>query len=392
MSDKKKVAFFAEILIRDFDGASRTMFNVIDRIPREDFDFMFFCAEPPDEAFDYPLFRFPAMRIPFNETYKMAVPYFKKKELFKTLDEFKPDVIHIASPSPMGSVAQDYAKKRGVKLVGIYHTHFISYVEYYLKRVPGMSALQSPAQRFVVNNQKKFYDKMDVIFTPTKQMIKELGGFGLRTDNMVLWQRGLNHTIFNPSKRDETALREITGNDRPCVIFASRLVWEKNLETLAQVASLAGEQGLDYNFIIAGDGVAKSKLEGMMPNAYFLGNVPHEKLAMLYATCDAFVFPSITETYGNVVVEAMASGCPCVIAQGGGSQSHVEQDVNGLLSSPNDAAQYVDHLKRIIENPDIAQRYRQEGYKYTSDLDWDKLCRKYFSKLEEVIDTCADEK
>lgn len=381
---KKKVAFFAEILIPDFDGASRTMHQLIDRIPKDQFQFYFFCGVPPNSEHGLNIFKVPAVRIPYNETYKVAFPYFHTKKIYEALDQFDPDIIHIASPSPLGNVAIRYAKKQNIPVVGIYHTHFISYVDYYFRKIKTLLPLVKP---LVVKGQRKFYGNFDKIFVPTQQIIKELDAYGFETNTMQLWQRGMNHSVFNPSKKNIETIRSITKNDHPTVIFASRLVWEKNLETLAAIYFLSKKQKLGYNFIIAGDGVAKEALQQLMPDAYFLGTVDHEKLAQLYATSDVFVFPSDTETYGNVVVEAMACGCPCVIAKGGGSQSHVTDGVNGYLCPTNDAAAYLEKISAIINTPSLAQKFAKNGITYTLDLDWDKLCNTYFKTIAHMVST-----
>lgn len=380
---KRKIAFFAEILIKDYDGASRTMFNIIERIPRDDFDFFFFCGVPPAEAFDHPVMTVPTFKIPCNSTYEVAMPFLHMHKIYKQLDEYRPDIIHVASPSPLGNVALWYAKKHNIPTIGIYHTHFISYVDYYLKSVP---LVLSPIKKQVVIGQRKFYDKFDRIYVPTLQMIKDLGGYGFDTERMVLWQRGLDHSVFHPGRRDVAYMSALTGNTKPNVIFASRLVWEKNLQTLVEVYNALRKEGSPYNLIIAGDGVARVELEKQMPEAVFTGSVPQEELATLYASSEVFVFPSISETYGNVVVEAMACGCPAVIAAGGGSQSHVTDGVNGYLCSPIDADSYVRALRAVIEVEEKKDSLVAGAIAYTRDLDWDVLCARYFTEVASMID------
>jgi len=259
---KTKVAFFAEILIKHYDGASRTMFHIIGRIPKDQFEFSFFCGVPPEEQFDHPLTEVCSTKIPFNSTYSITTPLLDIRKVWKRLDEFKPDVIHVASPSPLGNVALWYAKRNNIPTIGIYHTHFISYIDYYLQKVPLMLP---PIKNQVVKGQRKFYDKFQKLYVPTTQMITELESYGFDTSHMVLWQRGLDHTVFHPGQRDVDALRAMTGNEKPTIIFASRLVWEKNLRTLAKIHNLIKAQGSKYNIIVAGDGVAKAELMTMMP-------------------------------------------------------------------------------------------------------------------------------
>ena len=122
-------------------------------------------------------------------------------------------------------------------------------------------------------------------------------------------------------------------------------------------------------------------MKNKMPNAYLLGKVNHENLSKLYATADVFLFPSISETYGNVVVEAMASGCTCVIARGGGSQSLVDHEKTGFLCEPNNEVEYLDRIDQIMANPILKEEMKANGLEYTSRLDWDKLAGVYFDDI-----------
>lgn len=381
MKRKIRVAFFADILVKNFDGASRTMFQIIERIPKEDFEFVFFCGLPPKEDIGHEVMKIPTISIPFNSTYKLAIPMFSWFSMRKRLKAFKPDVIHIASPSPLGDFAFQFKRRRHIPVITIYHTHFLSYIDYYLRTIP---FLIRPAKNTVAFGQRMFYDQSDLMYIPTQQMVEELRGFGFDTGKMKIWQRGINHELFNPKKKDIAIIREITGNDKPNIIFASRLVWEKNLGTLIKIYRESKERGDKYNFIIAGDGVASEVLAEKMPDAYMLGKVSHEKLAVLYASSDVFLFPSVSETYGNVVVEAMASGCPCVIARGGGSQSLVQNGKTGFLCEPNDPKDYYNRIEEVMKNDDLRSNFVRDGLSYTRNLDWDILAQTYFDDVKQL--------
>jgi len=382
MKRKTKVAFFADILVKNFDGASRTMFQLIERIPKEDFEFMFFCGLPPENDIGHEVMKIPTVPIPFNSTYRLAIPMFSWFSMRKRLKAFNPDVIHIASPSPLGDFAFQYNWGRNdVPVITIYHTHFLSYIDYYLRTLP---FLIKPAKSTVAFGQRMFYNQSKLMYVPTQQMVNELKDFGFDTGKMKIWQRGINHDLFNPQKKDLNAIKAITNNDKPNIIFASRLVWEKNLGTLIKIYRESKENGDKYNFIIAGDGTAREVLEEKMPDAYLLGKIDHEKLAILYASSDIFLFPSVSETYGNVVVEAMASGCPCVIAKGGGSQSLVSHGKTGFLCEPNDPKNYLERIDEILSSEQLRNTFITNGLAYTKTLDWDLLAKTYFTDVQSL--------
>ncbi len=373
-----KVAFFAEILIPDIDGASRTMFQLLERIPQDEFEFLFICARGPEMIGSYECIRLPRFQIPVNKTYQFAIPGLAKKFIREKLDAFKPDVVHIATPSLLGFYALKYANLSNIPTISIYHTHFLSYVNYYLKHLP---FLIDPIRRRMKEKITLFYNGCAKVYVPSASMIQELATIGVNPAQMQLWKRGIDTRIFNPLKKDPRYIRTLTGNDRPSIFFASRLVWEKNLETLVQIYALMQQMALPYNFVIAGDGTAKNMLKQQMPKALFLGNLDQDTLANVYASSSVFVFPSNTETFGNVVLEAMASGLPCVISDEGGSRDFIEDGVNGFKCGARDAWAFVENIRLLLDNAKLARQFSQESLAKCSLYDWDKLASIYFDDL-----------
>lgn len=378
--EKYKIAFFAEILIDNFDGASRTMFQLINRIPRDEFEFMFFCAVPPKKDIGFEVVVVPALKIPFNETYKIGVPFFVKKRIHKKLDEFQPDVIHFASPTPLASLAKKYANENYIQSIGIYHTHFISYIKYYFRQVPFLIPFFF---KIASRLTKKYYDNTDKVYVPTQAVIDDMRELcGIKNPNLQLWPRGIDTTIFNPARKSKPCIKNITNNNHPTILFSSRLVWEKNLQLLIDLYKLYESKNIPVNFVVAGDGVARKAVERQMPNAHFLGMLDHARLAVVYASSDVYFFPSDTETFGNVVIEAMASGLPCVVADGGGPKSFVNNGVNGFLCSPNDVTAYFEKIQQLLNDPKLYQSFVEEGLKTTKAMDWDELSKIYFRDLK----------
>lgn len=143
-------------------------------------------------------------------------------------------------------------------------------------------------------------------------------------------------------------------------------------------------RGMEVNFIIAGNGVAEESARQRMKNAIFLGFLNHDDLATVYASSDVFVFTSISETYGNVVVEAMSSGCVPVIANGGGSQALVKNGVTGFLCEPDNPVDYIDKIKILLNNMEIREKMQQAGYEFVLPLSWDSLAEEYFNDMQRL--------
>jgi glycosyltransferase involved in cell wall biosynthesis len=254
-------------------------------------------------------------------------------------------------------------------------------MKYYFKYAP---FLVKTAELLVKKMYQSFYNRCDVVYVPSVRIMKELEEYGVSKNVMKLWQRGINSHLFNPSKRDIRFIRRLTGNDNPCILFVSRLVWEKNVETLFGIYDEMESRGMEVNFIIAGNGVAEESARQRMKNAIFLGFLNHDDLATVYASSDVFVFTSISETYGNVVVEAMSSGCVPVIANGGGSQALVKNGVTGFLCEPDNPVDYIDKIKILLNNMEIREKMQQAGYEFVLPLSWDSLAEEYFNDMQRL--------
>lgn len=378
---KIKVAFFAEILYEDKDGASRTMFQLIKRIPTDRFEFMFIYGDGPDRLLQFESVRVPTIRIPSNRTYSLSIPSLIRRRLIRTLDDFNPDLVHIATPSLLGHFAAAYASKRHIPVITIYHTHFISYIDYYFKHMP---FLIGPAKKFVSLTKKSFYNQCDYIYVPTRSIKQELISYGVQASRMQIWERGIDNNLFNPQKRDLATLRKITGNELPTLLFVSRLVWEKNLEMLFCIFRLIKQRGIKCNFLVVGDGAARKACEHEMKGAIFLGHVNHEELATLYASSAIFIFPSVSEAYGNVVLEAQASGLPCIIANGGGSRDLIENGVSGFSCDPNNGTEFVDRIEILLNTQTVYQTFKEFGLKESAKRDWNSLAAVYFHDIEQL--------
>lgn len=377
-SRKIRVAFFADVLTKDYDGAIKTMYQLIDRIPENKFEYIFLCGVPPTHSFSHKVVKIPAVTILVNASYKMSLPSLAKNKLQSALSEFKPDVIHISTPSLLGFFGLNYAKENNIPVLSIYHTHYISYVPYYLKWIP---FLIKPFKNLVIKISQKFYNGCSIVYVPTTVMIQELVGYGIDEKLLKQWARGLDLNIFNQERADKNYIRSITGNDNPSLLYASRIVWEKNIETLFDIYDEVIAQGIDVNFIVAGKGVAEPDARARMPRAHFLGYLSHNELGKLYASTDIFVFPSISESYGSVVAEATACGCTPVIARGGGSQALVKDGETGFLCEPNNAKDYVSKIKLLLENPDLKRQMQEEARKYTELFSWENLTDEYFNDI-----------
>ena len=217
MNSKIRIAFFADLLIPELDGATRTMFQLISRIPDTAFEFLFICGSTRNTgAIRHRIVTIPSVQIPINKSYRMALPALAVKQLNKELDDFMPQVIHIATPSLLGHFALNYAKCQTIPVITIYHTHFISYLEYYLRNIPFLIA---PLKKRLSITQTKFYNDCRKVYVPSESMAHELTSRGVSKHRIQIWQRGINTRIFSPSKKDHRCMERICGNTHPTILF-----------------------------------------------------------------------------------------------------------------------------------------------------------------------------
>lgn len=377
----KKVAFFSEAFIEDQDGASRTMYQLAKRIDPTAYRYLFVHGRGPRQLGEHRCFRVPNLRLPINPDYAIAVPQFSLWKLKQVLDGFQPDVIHISTPSILGFFALRYARTHNIPVISIYHTHFMAYIDYYFRNLP---ILIEPIERWMRKIMVRFYNRCAKVYVPTRNMMEQLTDMGIQQERLQLWQRGVDLNVFNPKKADRGYVQTITRNKKPNVLFVGRLVWEKNLSTLFDIYHRIEATGLECNLLVAGEGRAAREAKVNMPNAYFLGKLDHQRLSRLYASADVFVFPSASETYGNVIIEAMASGLPCVIADRGGGGSLIQHGVSGYKCVANNPLEYVYFIKRILDDDRIRLQFRNAGLQFVQQLDWTPLIKRYFQDVHEL--------
>ncbi len=267
----------------------------------------------------------PSVAIPGRPEYRISTrfPAYAKQ----AVEAFKPDIVHIATPDVLGHRALTWARGRGLPVVTTYHTHFASYLDYY--RI-------GTAEPVLWAVFRRFYNRCLEVYAPTPSMRDALVAHGI-TSTVRLWPRGIEAGRFSPSSRSEDWRRSRGFDSLDVVVtFVSRLVKEKGLDVFTNTVSSLQAEGSPVKALIVGDGPERSALEDALPGAVFTGHLGGDEIATAYASSDIFLFPSETETFGNVTLEAMASGLTVVAADAAGSASLVDDGRTGVLCPPRD--------------------------------------------------------
>jgi glycosyltransferase involved in cell wall biosynthesis len=280
------------------------------------------------------------------------------------LRRFDPHIVHIASPDLIGHRAVAWARRRRRPAVASVHTRFETYFRYYRMRW-----LQTVAEAIL----RRLYNRCAEIYAPSESMAAVLSDQRM-SRSVHIWSRGIDGELFRPERRDMDWRRGLgIADDEVVVLFVGRLVLEKGLDTFADTLVELDRRGIRHKAMFVGDGPARGWIEAQAPQGIYVGFQKGEDLARAYASADIMFNPSSTETFGNVTLEAMASGLPVVAARATGSLSLVQHGLNGMLTAPDDVQESADWLQHYIERADARAAAGAAGREISKRFDWDTI-------------------
>ena len=317
----------------------------------------------------------PSIAIPGRPEYRLA--YRLPGSVRRDLAAFNPNVVHVAAPDIVAHRAVSWARKRGIPVISSVHTRFDTYLQYY-----GLQYLE-PTVRALM---RRYYRRCDAIVVPAESTAAILRAQRMNKD-ISLWARGVDRDQFNPGRRSLEWRRERgIGDDEMVVAFLGRLVLEKGLDVFADAIDGARAKGVQLKVLAIGDGPARNYFEERLPNAVFTGQLTGNNLAVALASADVFLNPSITETFGNVTLEAMACALPVVAAAASGARSLVNDGVTGRLSRPGDIDAFATALADYQRDPELRMRHGQAGLEFAKTMDWDEINGAVMHVYERVIE------
>ncbi|WP_066652907.1 MULTISPECIES: glycosyltransferase family 4 protein [Sphingomonas] len=316
----------------------------------------------------------PSFAIPGRSEYRVAIGLPRRLRL--DLDAFKPNLVHVSAPDILGHRAVSWARRRGIPVVASVHTRFETYLRYY-----GGGFLEPAAVALL----RRFYRRCDAILPPSQSMVDLLREQRMN-DDIGIWSRGVDRTIFTPSARSLAWRRELGIGDQEFVIgFLGRLVLEKGLDVFAAVIGELMQRGVPHRVMVVGEGPARDWFAAQVPTAVFAGFQEGKDLGRAVASMDVLFNPSVTETFGNVTLEAMACAVPVVAAIATGATSLIEHGVNGRLVDPADIAGYANALQAYAEDRDLADTDGLAGEAKAGAYGWDAINQKVIDKYLAVL-------
>jgi glycosyltransferase involved in cell wall biosynthesis len=317
----------------------------------------------------------PSVPIPGRSEYQLA--YRLSTRVRRDLEAFKPNLVHVAAPDIVAHRAVTWARAHGIPVVSSVHTRFDTYLQYY-----GLKYLE-PAARAIM---RRYYRRCDAIVVPAESTAAILRAQRMN-DDISLWSRGVDREQFNPERRNlEWRRGHGIQDDEMVVAFLGRLVLEKGLDVFSDAIDAARQKGASLKVLAIGDGPARDYFRERLPDAIFTGQLTGTELATALASSDVFLNPSITETFGNVTLEAMACGLPVVAAAASGATSLVQDKITGRLSRPGDIDAFADALVDYQRNPDLRKKHGEAGLAFAKTMDWDEINAAVMHVYERVIE------
>ncbi|GMN03163.1 glycosyltransferase family 4 protein [Erythrobacter sp. MTPC3] len=305
----------------------------------------------------------PSVGFPFGRG-EYRFPTGLNAKIRRDLSRFQPNVVHLSSPDVASHAALRWAQDHDIPILASVHTRFETYPRYYK-----MGFLEP----LVVRLLRRFYNRCDALVAPSQSMIDELLAMDMH-DDISLWSRGVDRTVFSSEKRDLEWRRSLgLGDDEVAVVFLGRLVMEKGLDVFAETIVQLRKRQVPHKVLVIGDGPARGWFEDNLPGGIFAGFKTGAKLGEALASGDVFFNPSITETFGNVTLEAMACGLPVVAAGATGASSLVNDGVTGRLVPPGDSAAFAEAIGPYCTDPALRMSHGGAGEARSREYSWEAI-------------------
>ena len=360
------------------DGVALTLNRLVGYLERQGAEVLVFAptAEKPAFTHNGTIAPVPSMPLPGRPEYRfvLRMPGGVKQQLL----DFKPDIIHIAVPDLLGHAALALATANNIPAVATYHTRYETYLRHYW--------YLAPFEGLLTKILRRFYGACREVYVPSDSTRDVLLADGLK-NNFKPWPRGIETDRFNPANRSAAWRAQLgIGEEELVVLHVSRLVREKRLDMLTAALK---QVTVPHRVVIVGDGPDRGFVQAQLPHAIFTGFLGGDALTAAYASSDIFFFPSDSESFGNVTLEAMASGLPCVCADATGSRSLVVDGQTGFLSPADDAASFARHITALAQDKALRERMGLSARARALTFSWDETLARMLGYYRALLSRTA---
>lgn len=366
-----KIAIITETFLPSTDGVVTRLTEAIKYLRKQKHEVIVICPDLGTTEFEGAVIEgVKATKLPFYRSRPFALPNNRVKDL---LEKHQPDLVHVVNPALLGVSGVKYASKLGFPLLASYHTHVPKYMDYYNLY---------PFKPILWWYFKRLHNQAELNLCTSQAVKDELDEHGFH--NVHVWKRGVAIDRYNPSYYNQEMRSRLTNGetDKKLLVFVGRLAPEKEIHKLKPLL----EERDDVRLAIVGDGPIREQLEQKFEgtNTVFTGFLHGDELNQAFSSADAFIFPSITETLGLVILEAMASGLPVIAAKSGPTMEQVDDERTGLLFENEDTSSLIKAVEKL-EDPMLLQRMRENARDEAEKFSWTKPSEQLLEFYEKIL-------
>ncbi|NLF80366.1 MAG: glycosyltransferase family 1 protein [Clostridia bacterium] len=365
-----KIAVFSDAYLPQINGLTFTLQKMQNYMEENDIEYRYFV--PGNSGFTPAANITPvqSMKCILYPECRVTLPVYTR--VARQLALFRPDLIHVMTPLSLGVMGLKYARDHEIPMTACFANDFAQYLSYYHLR-----ALEPAVWRYLA----WFYSHAELNFALSQHSAERLRRRVIGANIRVLGN-GVEPELFSPQLFDADLRRHYAAPDEALLLYVGRLAAEKEIEVIMNAARLLDAGRVRYRLLCVGDGPLRGALAQMLlPRVRFLGYKVGEELQRLYAAADIFVFASRIETYGNVILEAMASGLPIVAVDAGGVRENLRHGVNGIACAPGDAPAMASGIELLIKDKALRQTMAQNARRHALTRSWDHIFDQLFEQL-----------
>ncbi len=370
-----KIALYAGTYVKDKDGAVKSIYQLVASFRKKGHEVAVWSPDVSarDNHNGLSVHTLPSVPIPLYPDYKLG---FFTGETRRQLEAFAPDIVHISTPDIIGRKFLLYARGKNIPVASAFHTDFPSYLSYY-----HLGFALKPAWKYLT----WFYNNCNVVLAPNESVRVKLSGYNIR--NIDIWSRGIDKELFDPSRRSDAIRSSWNAGERTVVVYAGRFVLYKDIEVVMRVYDrfMQGPYADKVRFVMIGSGPEEEEMRRRMPEAVFTGYLTGVELPVAYACGDIFLFPSTTEAFCNVALEALASGLPAIVSDAGGCREIVNRSAGGLVASEGNVGDFYSKCLELIGDSPRYRELRARGLAFAEAQSWSAVNGALIDRYQKMV-------
>jgi glycosyltransferase involved in cell wall biosynthesis len=371
-----KIAIFTDTFFPDINGVARTLKQFTNYLDAQNITYKVFAPDShSNEYVSNQIRHFKSISFLLYPECRLAFPNLLR--IKSELQAFSTDIIDLATPFNVGLCGVYWAKKLNIPLVGSYHTDFDYYLQFY-----NLQFLSKILWKYM----RWFHRPCKKLFVPSNETLNQLNRHGF--SKLEIWPGGVDCQIFHPYYDKRAVLEQYGITKKYLLTYVGRLAPEKDVNTLMTIAKTLPPKANEHiQWLVIGDGPLREELQHEAPaNMTFTGYLTGEQLAQFYSVSDLFIFPSPTETFGNVVIEALASGTPVITANSGGVKNMIKSGVTGYLCETGNVQEFINAILKLLDNEALRKQLGMEGRNYALTKNWDHIFTHLLWHYTDVIE------